>query len=102
MRSLVMLAAFLGALAASPSARAQTASADTRTVVVDQVAVRSGGSEKFYATGKLQRGQKVEVLRDSPEYPGWLVIKPPPGSFSWINARFVQERGPYLGVVVAA
>src|SRR5262249_6829930 len=34
--------------------------------------------------------QVLEVRED-----GWLAIKPPRGSFSWINTRFVQKLGPF-------
>jgi hypothetical protein len=70
------------------------------------VEVRSGPSEKYYVTGKLLPGDKVEVVNDKqvpwlatrPPNPGWLAIKPPPGSLSWINKRFLTLNGQY-GVV---
>lgn len=67
------------------------------TIMAPEVEVRSGPSAdaKYYATGKLRQGEKVQVLRE--EDGGWLAIKPPPGSFSWINTRFIelvdQDRG---------
>jgi hypothetical protein len=35
----------------------------------------------------------VLVLRES-KSPGWLEILPPPGSFSWINAKYMQQPDP--------
>jgi hypothetical protein len=61
-------------------------------VVVPEVEVRSGPSDRYYATGKLRQGQPVEVHRER-EQNGYLAITPPEGSFSWINSRFVQEYG---------
>src|SRR4051794_8899708 len=52
--------------------------------------VRSGpGAEaSLYPTNRLQRGQRVEVVKELPG--GWLEIKPPAGSFSWVNTRFID------------
>ena len=67
------------------------------TITAAEVDVRSGpGADvKYYATSKLRQGEKVQVLRE--EDGGWLAIKPPPGSFSWINTRYIelvdQDRG---------
>ncbi len=64
---------------------------DIRFVTVDQVEVRSGPSDadEFYVTNRLQRGQPVEVVAEMPG--GWLAIKPPEGSFSYINTRFLRH-----------
>jgi hypothetical protein len=100
MRSAAWLGALLSGLVAVTPVAAQSEPV-SMVVILPEVEVRSGGTTSFYATGKLQQGQAVQVVRESKEYPGWLAIKPPPGSFSWINARFVEETGPYLGKVVA-
>jgi hypothetical protein len=76
------------------------------TVVTTAVEVRSGPSEKYYATGKLQVGDSVQVMDEKlipwlgtkPPPAGWLAIKPPPGSFSWINKRFLDINGRYAAV----
>lgn len=58
-------------------------------VVTQETQVRSGpGKQKFYATGQLQAGEKVQVRRHDPG--GWYMIAPPQGSFSWIPAKFVD------------
>ena len=59
--------------------------------MLKEVEVRSGPSKKFYPTSKLALYDKVLVLRESKEAPGWLEIKPPKGSFSWINGKFVKQ-----------
>jgi len=64
------------------------------TVIVPEVEVRClpSASANSYATSKLRQGAIVEVLEEKEG--GWLAIKPPPGSFSWVQTRFLQR--PYL------
>jgi hypothetical protein len=50
-----------------------------------------GRSAMFYATSKLGQGARVEVVQEVEG--GWLAIKPPMGSFSWINDRFIERHG---------
>lgn len=73
------------------------------TVKVPEAEVRSGAgaSAELYSTNRLHKGDKVEVIKELED--GWLAIKPPPGSFSWINSRFVEEAPPGkpMWVVVA-
>ena len=53
----------------------------------------------FYATERLRRGSRVRVHRHDPG--GWFVITPPPGSFSWIRADYVQRSsGSRMGTVI--
>lgn len=59
--------------------------------------VRSGPGSKYYPTGKLQAGQRVTVHRHDPG--GWHMIAPPPGSFSWIKAQYVERADGSRGVV---
>jgi hypothetical protein len=63
----------------------------TRTIIVPEVEVRSGASMSYYATGKLTNGQTVEVVGEAAA-PGWLRIKPPLQTQSWINTRFVAVK----------
>lgn len=60
------------------------------SVTVAEIEVRSGPSSdpKFYPTTRLRQGDRVQVLKE--EEGGWLAIKPPAGSFSWINTRFIE------------
>src|SRR5436190_15812659 len=94
--SLLMLAL----IALPRMAAAQTLPAEM-TVTVSEVEVRSGPTKEYYPTGKLRFGDRVLVVRESKDQPGWLAVRPPHGSFSWINARFVKEtRGdPHTGYV---
>ena len=65
----------------------------------DGVVVRCGPGERYDPTMKLSAGQRVTVHRHDPG--GWFVISPPPGSFSWINADYVQTSGDGRGTVQA-
>jgi hypothetical protein len=50
-----------------------------------------GNPSLFYVTNRLHQGDRVEVVRE--EQGGWLAIKAPPGSVSWVNARFLKPVG---------
>ena len=57
------------------------------TIASDAVKVHSGPGERFYATGKLHRGDSVEIYRlDAGD---WYAIRPPWGRFSWVPAEQV-------------
>lgn len=58
-------------------------------VTVKEVEVRSGPSDRFPPTAKLSQNDRVEIRRAA-QNAGWLEIVPPPGSFSWVNAKDVQ------------
>jgi hypothetical protein len=60
-------------------------------IEADETYVRSGAGTKYYPTGKLRLGDKVIVHRHDPG--GWFMIAPPPGSFSWVPAKYVQAAG---------
>lgn len=57
-------------------------------VAGDEVEVRSGPGWHYYVTQRLPRGSRVEVYRHDPG--GWLAIRPPRESFSWVAARHVR------------
>ena len=61
----------------------------TAYVAVDEVNVVSGPSTRNYATHRLFAGDEVQVYRR--EATGWLAIRPPEGSCSWIVADAVEE-----------
>jgi hypothetical protein len=70
---------------------ASSARAEPYTAVVRLDAdVRCGPSLNplFYATNRLHAGQTVAVLKERDD--GWLEVAPPPGSFSWIEKRFLD------------
>src|SRR5436190_15455739 len=58
-------------------------------VATDKTEVVAGPGHRFYATDQLQRGTKVEIYREEPS--GWLAIRPPEGSFSWVPAEYVER-----------
>lgn len=66
-------------------------------VTVEDVYVRSGPGQSYYATDKLKRGEVVEVYRHDPG--GWFAIRPPDGSYSWVSARFIDPKGENLGTI---
>lgn len=70
------------------AATAQTAPPPAAAVAAPQAEVRAGPSDKFYVTGKLRQGEKVTVLEEVPG--GWLKIKAPEGSYSWVCGRFLR------------
>ncbi len=73
-----------------PASPAAEPAPDVRTVVVPQAQVWCGPSTSsgLYPTNMLRLGERVQVERELES--GWLVVRPPAGSFSWINNRFVQ------------
>lgn len=97
MRQPIFLSA-LACLFVGAPAFAQTYSA---AIMQKDVEVRSGPSTTFFPTSKLNQNDKVLVLRESKEAPGWLEIVPPAGSFSWINAKHVKfaKPGDRLGAI---
>jgi len=61
------------------------------------VYVRSGPGRDYYPTGKLQKGEQVEVYRHDPG--GWLAVRPPRSSFSWVSSRHLDKLDDHLAVV---
>ncbi len=56
----------------------------------DNVYVRSGPSDVFYATAKLNKGAKVSVVAVREP---WLKIVPPEGSYCYVARAYVEKRG---------
>jgi uncharacterized protein YraI len=52
------------------------------------VYVRSGPGRDYYPTDKLAKGEQVEVYRHDPG--GWLAIRPPRDSYSWVSSRHID------------
>jgi uncharacterized protein YgiM (DUF1202 family) len=50
--------------------------------------VRSGPGDDFYPTDTLAQNEVIEVHRVRPD--GWLAIRPPADSFSWLFAKHVK------------
>lgn len=60
---------------------------------------RCGPSKDFYRTDPLRHGQEVEVYAETDD--GWLGIRPPADSFSWIPADAIElEDDDDSGVVI--
>lgn len=57
-------------------------------VANDRTQLRSGPGDDHYSTDELQRGVEVEVYRRAEG--GWLAIRPPQSSFSWVAQRDVK------------
>jgi hypothetical protein len=78
-------------LALSGPVPAKQIGPDIRFVVAQEAEVRAlaSTSAESYVTNRLRRGQPVEVIQEVPG--GWLKIRPPQGSFSWINTRFLEH-----------
>jgi hypothetical protein len=68
-------------------------------VDADEELVRCGPGPKYYPTGKLKRGERVTVHRHDPG--GWSMIAPPPTSFSWVQAEYVQRLASGKGTLTA-
>jgi hypothetical protein len=85
------LAVVLTVPAAAP---ADPPAADVRYVNLADAEVRCQPSDKpgFYATNRLRKGDAVEVVEERPD--GWLKIRPPHGSFSWINVNNLYHIAP--------
>lgn len=58
-------------------------------VCVEQADVVAGPGHRYYTTDRLPHGKKVEIYRE--EASGWLAIRPPEGSFSWIPSEFIER-----------
>ncbi len=69
----------------------------TATIDTKEVYVRSGPGKRYYPTEKLQDGEQVEVYRHDPG--GWLAIRPPKGSFTWISRRYLNPIGKNLAEI---
>jgi hypothetical protein len=76
MRHHRLIAALAGFLAVAGPALAQTFPAES-AILLPEVEVRSGPSKTFFPTSKLKQNEKVVILRESKEAPGWYEIKPP-------------------------
>src|SRR4051794_5256121 len=99
MRRYRLVAALAGLIWAVPAFGQMPTYPAEAIILQPEVEVRSGPSKNFYATSKLRQGERVTVLRESKEGPGWLEIKPPPNSFSWISAKYVTQTDATHGIV---
>lgn len=99
----LVLSAMLAAAFAAGFQRVARAEDDfpyTAYAAIEGAEVVSGPGHRYYATGQLPLGAKVEIYRE--ESSGWLAIRPPAGSFSWVDAEFIErdEEDDSLGRVI--
>lgn len=83
-------------LAGGPPANAQNSPATRpqpyQAIIVSANAdIRSGPGREYYATQPARDGDIVEVYG---EQAGWLAIRPPAGSFSWIHTDDLRREPP--------
>jgi SH3-like domain-containing protein len=65
-------------------------------ITADSVYVRCRPDQNWYPTTRLKRGDRVEVHE---EQFGWLKVRPPRGSFCYIDKSLVTREGADKGVV---
>ena len=66
----------------------------------ERASVSAGPGRRFYVTDHLPRGSQVEVYREDDA--GWLAIRPPEGSFSWVPAEHVERMDGDVGKIKSA
>lgn len=69
------------------------------TINADAVLVRSGPSDNYYPTARLDKGASVTVVGITFD---WLKILPPEGSFSYIAKAYVNKGADDKGTVTRA
>ena len=67
-------------------------------VVATGAPVQSGPGENYYPTDTLAQGDVVEVYKEKTG--GWLAIRPPVNSFSWVASRELKKRDDGLAEIV--
>jgi SH3-like domain-containing protein len=88
-------------LSAAEKTAAKGSGPDIRYAIQDRVEVRCGPSDSpaMYVTNVLHAGDPVEVVGDAGT---WLKIRPPAGSYSWINHRLIKQIGNSSNFVVCS
>jgi len=91
----------LVALLAGQVPAAEPSTAAIRAVVVDDALdVLAEPDSASFATGKLRRGDYLNVVADRGD--GWLAIEPPAGSVCWIDqSSLAEETGGEARVIAA-
>ncbi len=67
-------------------------------VIVDALEVLDEADPAGYPTAELKKGDRVLVVGTQP--PGWLAIKPPTGSFHWLDASAILDKNDGTGEVI--
>lgn len=106
---IVVLFLFPGrAMAANRSGAIGSSAGPTRTdpgevvsfslpINVPEASLYAGPGSNFYVTGKLAQNEQVEIFMRRSD--GWCAVRPPQGSFSWINAHFVRRESDRIGII---
>lgn len=79
---------FLATYTGAPLTAAESVPYEAR-VIAPGARVHSGPGDNFYPTDTLAQGDVVEVHRERAG--GWLGIRPPEGSFSWVFGSHVKR-----------
>ena len=87
---------WLALLAPAVLGAARTDDPRVYQVSVDELEVMTEPSDSAYATSSLHRGDRVVVLGEDGD---WATIRPPAGTFDWIDATEVRD-GPNGTLVV--
>ena len=93
--------AFLGVLlSVAPTEQLRADSSPYQAKVIASGApIHSGPGDNFYPTDTLSQGDTVEVYREKTG--GWLAIRPPMGSFSWVSAQDLEIKDGDLAEVAS-
>jgi SH3-like domain-containing protein len=79
-----------------PSSQAKSGFPYLGEITGDSVYVRSRPDQNWYPTTRLKRGDRVEVYDEQFR---WLKIRPPRGSFCYVDKSLVTREGPDKGVI---
>jgi hypothetical protein len=82
--TLLMLAFSLAVVHLTAAESEQKKVPEAVYVAVEQARLYAGPSSDFYPTGDAKRGTVLEVYHRTQN--GWLGVRPPQGSFSWVPA----------------
>ena len=97
LRNGILLAVVLAVALSTASAQDESQFPYQALILNDDVTIRSGPDDSYYATDKLHRGTTVVVHRHHTG--GWCAIGPPEGSFSLVPAAAVEVTDSNAGIV---
>jgi hypothetical protein len=67
-------------------------------VIVDALEVFDEADDSSYSSIELKRGDRVSI--EAGGQPGWLAIRPPNGSFHWVDSGSIQDKKDGTGQVL--
>lgn len=69
-------------------------------IAADNTPISSApGTGNYYETGTLRAGDIVEIFYKNED--GWCAIRPPEGSYSWVNGQFVRPAADGTGTIIS-